>query len=115
MAFERGEQALFESFFKIFFTQFLPLLLYTFFQKQTFVKTCIPTQTQFAAKPLEIQPWFLLWSDIDLPNALDPSFLKSVRNLTRYEFFPETQKTYPFTFLAIKRELIKLQQAQDVR
>ena len=38
MAFERGEQALFESFFKIFFTQFLPLLLYTFFQKHTFVK-----------------------------------------------------------------------------
>ena len=54
MAFERGEQVLFESFFKIFFTQFLPLLLYTFFQKQTFVKTCIPTQTRFAAKPLEI-------------------------------------------------------------
>ena len=38
VAFERGEQVLFESFFKIFFTQFLPPLLNTFFQKHTFVE-----------------------------------------------------------------------------
>ena len=53
--------------------------------------------------------------DIDLPNALELKFRESDRNLPRYLAFPETQKTYPSTFLTIKRERIKLQQFYDVR